>query len=169
MQVGIVVDPATKRIGRIGTSDALCSRRARGAGHDIARVANPMHAAQAHRGALGPALYQGLAAFVPIAFKAIDKLELRRDLRGKLAGILKSQAMCRQVALDDLHLAVSIHAGRQGEVVGRDHDPTASGRGSADVFLKRGMAVRKRSMSMAIDQRACGHGDSFAFGESAPL
>ena len=136
MQVGIVVDPATKRIGRIGMSDALCSRRARGAGHDIARVANPMHAAQAHHGALGPALYQGLAAFVPIAFKTVDKGELRRNLRGEFAGVLKGQTMCRQVALDDLHLAVSIHAGRQGEVVGRDHD-TASGSGSgADIVLK---------------------------------
>ena len=77
--------------------------------------------------------------------------------------------MCRQVALDDLHLAVSIHAGRQGEVVGRDHDTAAGGGSSADVVLKRGMAVRKRSMGVAIDQRAGGHGDSFAFGESAPL
>ena len=70
-----------------------------------------MHAAQAHYGTRGPALNQRLATFVPVAFKAIDKLELRRDLRGKLAGILKSQTMCRQVALDNLHLAVGIHAG----------------------------------------------------------
>ena len=40
---------------------------------------------------------------------------------------------------------------------------------SADVVLKRGVPVRKRGVGMAIDQRACGHGDSFAFGESAPL
>jgi hypothetical protein len=128
-----------------------------------------MHATQAYDGALGPALNQRLATLVPIAFKAIDKLELGCDLRGKLAGVLKGQTMYRQVAFDNLHLAVGIHAGGQGEVVGRDHDPTASGRGSANVFLKGGMAVRKRGMSMAIDQRACGHGDSFAFGESAPL
>ena len=111
VQVGVVVDPTAKGIGCIGTSDVFRSRRTRGAGHDIAWVANPMHAAQAHDGALGPALNQRLAALVPIAFKAIDKLELRRDLRGKLAGILKSQTMCRQVALDNLHLAVGIHAG----------------------------------------------------------
>ena len=128
-----------------------------------------MHATQAYDGALGPALNQRLATLVPIAFKAIDKLELGCDLRGKLASVLKSQAVHRQVALDDLHLAVSIHAGRQGEVVGRDHDAASGSGGGADVVLKRGMAVRKRSMGVAIDQRACGHGDSFAFGESAPL
>ena len=77
--------------------------------------------------------------------------------------------MCRQVALDNLYLAVGVHAGGQGEVVGRDHDATAGGRGSADVILERGMTVRKRGMGVAIDQRARGHGDSFAFGESAPL
>ena len=77
-----------------------------------------MHAAQAHDGALGPALNQRLAALVPIAFKAIDKLELRRDLRGELAGVLKCQAMFRQVALDNLHFAVGVHAGGQGEMVG---------------------------------------------------
>ena len=169
MQVGVVVDPATKRIGRIGTSDALRSRRARGAGHDIARVANPMHAAQAHHGAPGPALNQGFAALVPIAFKAIDKLELRRDLRGKPAGVLKGQTMCRQVALDDLHLAVSIHTGRQGEVVGRDHDAAACRSSGTDVVIKRGMAVRKRGVGVTIDQRASGHGGSFASSESASL
>ena len=77
-----------------------------------------MYAAQAHDGAFGPALNQRLAVFVPIALKAIDKLELRRDPRGKLAGVFKSQTMCRQVALDNLHLAIGIHAGGQGEVVG---------------------------------------------------
>ena len=111
VQVGVIVDPTAARIGRVGTSDVFRSRRTRGTGHDIAGVANPVHAAQAHHGALGPALYQGLATFVPIAFKAIDKLELRRNLRGKLAGVLKSQAMCRQVALDNLHFAVGVHAG----------------------------------------------------------
>ena len=100
VQVGVVVDPTAKGIGRIGASDVFRSRRTRGAGHDIARVANPMHAAQAHYGTRGPALNQRLAALVPIAFKAIDKLELRRDLRGKLAGVLKSQTMRRQVALE---------------------------------------------------------------------
>ena len=113
--------------------------------------------------------HQRLAALVPIAFKAIDKLELRRDLRGKLASILKSQTMCRQVALDNLHLAVGIHAGGSGEVVGRDHDAAAGGRGSADVFLKRGMSVRKQGGGVAIDQRASRHGDCFAFCETAPL
>jgi len=77
-----------------------------------------MHAAQEYDGALGPALNQRLAALVPIAFKAIDKAELRRNLRGKLASILKSQTMCRQVALSNLHFAVGIHAGGQGEMVG---------------------------------------------------
>ena len=169
MQVSVVVDPTAKGIGCIGARDILCSCRARGACRNIAWVTNPVHAAQAYDGALGPALYQGLAALVPIAFKTVDKGELRRNLRGEFAGVLKGQAMCRQVTLDDLHLAVSIHAGRQGEVVGRDHD-TASGSGSgADVVLERGMAVRKRSMGVAIDQRTGGHGDSFAFGESAPL
>ena len=77
-----------------------------------------MHTAQAHDGALGPALNQRLAALVPIAFKAIDKAELRRNLRCKIASILKSQTMCRQVALSNLHFAVGIHAGGQGEMVG---------------------------------------------------
>ncbi len=131
MQVGVVVDPTAKGNGRIGTSDVLRSRRARGACRSIARVTNPMHATQAHHGAFGPALNQRLAALVPIAFKAIDKLELRRDLRGKLASILKSQTVCRQVALDNLNLAIGIHAGRQGEVVGRDHDLAAGRSGGA--------------------------------------
>ncbi len=113
MQVGIVVDPAAARVGRIGASDVLCPRRARSACRNIARVANPMYAAQAHDGARDQRSTQRLAAFVPIAFKAIDKLELRRDLHGKLAGILKSQTMCRQVALDNLYLALkSMLAGR---------------------------------------------------------
>ena len=77
--------------------------------------------------------------------------------------------MRRQVALDNLHFAVGVDAGGQGEVIGRDHDAAAGGGSSADVVLKRGMAVRKRSMGVAIDQRAGGHGDSFAFGESASL
>ena len=169
MQVGVVVNPTAARIGCIGTSDVFRSRRARGAGHDIAWVANPMHAAQAHYGTRGPALNQRLATFVPVAFKAIDKLELRRDLRGELAGVLKCQAMCRQVALDNLHFAVGVHAGGQGEMIGRDHDAAAGGGSGANVVLKRGMAIRKRSVGVAIDQRAGGHGDSFAFGESAPL
>ena len=169
MQVGVVVDPAAERIGRIRASDVFRSRRARGAGHDIAGVADPVHAAQAHYGTRGPAFNQRLAAFVPIAFKAIDKLELRRNLRGEFAGVLKCQAMRRQVALDNLHFAVGVHTGGQGEMVGRDHDTAAGGGSSADVVLKCGMAVRKRGMSMAIDQRAGGHGDSFAFGESVPL
>ena len=118
MQVAIIVDPTAARIGRIGTSDVLRPRRARSTCRNIAWVTNPMHAAQAHDGASGPALDQRLAALVPIAFKAIDKLELRRDLRGKLASILKSQTMCRQVALSNLHFAVGIHAGGQGEMVG---------------------------------------------------
>lgn len=169
MQVGVIVDPTAARIGRIGTNDVLCPRRTRGTGHDIAGVANPMHTAQAYDGALGPALNQRLAAFIPIALKAIDKLELRRDLRGELAGVLKGQAMRRQVALDNLYLAIGIHAGRQGKVIGRDHG-TATGRSSgANVVLKRGVSVRERGVGMAIDQRAGGHGDSFAFGESAPL
>ena len=117
MQVGVVVDPTAARIGRIGTSGVLRPRRARSACRNIAWVANPMHTAQAHDGALGPTLNQRLAALVPIAFKAIDKAELRRNLRGKLAGILKSQTMCRQVALSNLHLAVGVHAGGQGEMV----------------------------------------------------
>ena len=112
MQVGVVVDPTAKGIGRIGASDVFCPRRSRSAGRNISRVANPMHAAQAHYGTRGPAPNQRLAALVPVAFKAIDKLELRRDLRGEFAGVLKGQTMCRQVTLDDLHLAVSIHAGR---------------------------------------------------------
>ena len=87
-----------------------------------------MHTAQAHYGTRGPAPNQRLAALVPVAFKAIDKLELRRDLRGELAGVLKGQTMCRQVALDNLHLAVGVHAGGQGEVVGRDHDAAAAAR-----------------------------------------
>ena len=169
MQVGIVVDPAAARVGRIGARDVLCPCRARSAGHDIARIANPVHTAQAHYGTLGPALHQGLAALVPIAFKTVDKGELRRDLRGELAGVLKGQAMRRQVALDNLHFAVGVHAGGQGEVVSRDHDAAACRSSGTDVVLKRGMAIRKRSMGVAIDQRAGGHGDSFAFGESAPL
>ena len=169
VQVGVVVDPTAERIGRIGASDVLRSRRARGTGHDIAGVANPMHATQAHHGAFGPALNQRLAALVPIAFKTVDKGELRRDLCGELASVFKCQAMCRQITLDNLYLAVGVHAGRQGEVVGRDHDLTSGGGSGTDVFLKRGMPVRKRGMGMAIDQRACGHGGSFAFGESAPL
>ena len=169
VQVGVVVDPTAKGIGCIGTSDVFRSRRTRGAGHDIAWVTNPMHTAQAHDGASGPALDQRLAALVPIAFKAIDKLKLRRDLRSELAGVLKCQTMRRQAALDDLHLAVGVHAGGQGEVVGRDHDAAAGRSGGANVVLKRGMAVRKRSMGVAIDQRACGHGSSFASSESAPL
>ena len=169
MQVGIVVDPAAKGIGCIGARDVFRSRRTRGAGHDIAWVANPMHAAQAHYGTRGPALNQRLATFVPVAFKAIDELELRRDLRGELAGVLKCQAMRRQIALDNLHFAVGVHAGGQGEMVGRDHNAAAGRSSGANVVLKRGMAVRKRSMGVAIDQRACGHGDSCAFGESAPL
>ena len=112
MQVGVIVDPAAARIGRIGTSDVLRSRRTRGTGHDIAWVANPVHTAQAHDGALGPALNQRLAALVPIAFETVDKGEFWRNLSGKIASVLKSQTMCRQVALDDLHLAVGIHAGR---------------------------------------------------------
>ena len=130
-----------------------------------------MYAAQAHHGAIGPALNQGLAAFIPIALKTIDKLELRCNLRSELAGLLKSQAMRRQVVLDNLHLAVGIHAGGQGEVVGRDHDLAAGSRSRSrtNVLLKRGMPVRKRGVGMAIDQRACGHGGSFAVGESAPL
>ena len=118
VQVGVIVDPTAARIGRVGTSDVLRPRRARSACRNIAWVANPMHAAQAYHGAFGPALNQRLAVFVPIALKAIDKLELRRDPRGKLAGVFKSQTMCRQVALDNLHLAIGIHAGGQGEVVG---------------------------------------------------
>ena len=169
MQVGVIVDPTAKGIGCIRTSDVLRPRRARSTCRNIAWVANPMHAAQAHYGTRGPALNQRLAALVPIAFKAIDKAELRRNLRGKLASILKSQTMCRQVALSNLHFAVGIHAGGQGEVVGRDHDPTASRSGGANVVLKRGMAVRKRSMGVAIDQRASRHGGSFASSESAPL
>ena len=104
MQVGVIVDPAAARIGRIGTSDVLRPRRPRGACRNISRVANPMHAAQAYDGALGPALNQRLAALVPIAFKTIDKAELRHNLRGKLASILKSQTMYRQVALSNLRL-----------------------------------------------------------------
>ena len=169
MQVGIVVDPTAKGIGCIGARDVLCPCRARGACRNIARVANPVHAAQTYDGALGPVLYQGLAALVPIAFKTVDKGELRRNLRGEFAGVLKGQTMCRQVALDDLHLAVSIHTGRQGEVVGRDHDTASGSSGGTDVVLKRGVPVRERGVGMAIDQRAGGHGDSFAFGESAPL
>ena len=169
MQVGVIIDPAAARIGCIGASDVFRSRRTRGTGHDIARIANPVHTAQAHYGTRGPALNQRLATFVPVAFKAIDKLELRRDLRGELAGVLKGQTMCRQVTLDNLYFAVGVHADGQGEVIGRDHD-AATGRSSgANVVLKRGMSVRKRGVGVAIDQRACGHGDSFAFGESAPL
>ena len=169
MQVGIVVDPTAKGIGCIGTSDVFRSRRTRGTGHDIAGVANPVHAAQAYDGVLGPALNKRLATLVPIAFKTVDKGELRRNLRGEFAGVLKGQTMCRQVALDDLHLAVGVHTGGQGEVVGRDHDTAAGGGSSADVVLKCGMAVRKRSMGVAIDQRASGHGGSFASSESASL
>ena len=169
MQVGIIVDPTAARIGRIGTSDILRPRRVRSTCRNIARVANPMHTAQAHDGALGPALNQRLAALVPIAFKAIDKAELRRNLRGKLASILKSQTMCRQVALDNLNLAIGIHAGRQGEVVGRDHDLAAGRSGGANVVLKRGMSVRERGVGVAIDQRASRHGGSFASSESASL
>ena len=128
-----------------------------------------MHAAQAYDGAPGPALNQRLAAFVPIALKAIDKLELRRNLRGKLAGILKSQTMRRQVALDNLHLAGGIHAGRQGKVIGRDHGAATGCSSGADVVFKRGVSVRKRGVSMAIDQRASRHGGSFTSSESAPL
>ena len=56
MQVGIIVDPTAARIGRIGTSDVLRPRRARSTCRNIAWVANPMHTAQAHDGARGPAL-----------------------------------------------------------------------------------------------------------------
>ena len=169
MQIGVIVDPAAARIGHIGTSDVLRPRRARSTCRNIAWVTNPMHTAQAHDGTSGPALDQRLAALVPIAFKAIDKLELRRDLRGKLAGILKSQMMCRQVALSNLHFAVGIHAGGQGEMVGRDHDAAAGRSSGTDVVLKRGMPVRKRGVGMAIDQRAHGHSGSFASSESASL
>ena len=110
-----------------------------------------------------------LSTFVPVAFKAIDKLELRRDLRGKLAGILKSQTMCRQVALDNLHFAIGIHAGRQGKVIGRDHGTATGCSSGANVVLKRGVSVRERGVGMAIDQRASRHGGSFASSESAPL
>ena len=118
VQVGVIVDPAAARIGRIGTSDVLRSRRTRGTGHDIAWVANPVHTAQAHDGALGPALNQRLAALVPIAFETVDKGEFWRNLSGKIASVLKSQTMRREVALSNLHLAVSIHAGGQGEMIG---------------------------------------------------
>ena len=128
-----------------------------------------MHAAKAYDGALGPALYQGLATLVPIAFKTVDKAELRSDLRGEFAGVLKGQTMCRQVTLDNLYFAVGVHAGGQGEVIGRDHDAAAGRSSGANVVLKRGMSVRKRGVGMAIDQRASRHGGSFAFGESAPL
>ena len=92
MQVGIVVDPTAKGIGCIGARDVLCPCRARGACRNIARVANPVHAAQTYDGALGPVLYQGLAALVPIAFKTVDKGELRRNLRGEFAGVLKGKS-----------------------------------------------------------------------------
>ena len=95
-----------------------------------------MHTAQTYDGALGPALNQRLAALVPIAFKAIDKLELRRNLRGKLAGVLKCQTMRRQVALDNLYFAVGVHAGGQGEVVSRDHNAAAGRSSGANVVLK---------------------------------
>ena len=169
VQVGVVVDPTAKGIGCIGASDVFRFRRTRGTGHDIAWVANPMHAAKAYDGALGPALYQGLATLVPIAFKTVDKGELRSDLRGEFAGVLKGQTMCRQVTLDNLYFAVGVHAGGQGEVIGRDHDAAAGRSSGTDVVLKRGMPVRKRGVGMAIDQRAHGHSGSFASSESASL
>ena len=168
MQVGVVVDPAAERIGRIRASDA--SVPAVPAAPAMISPGSPIQCTLPKR-TMHPrtSLNQRLATFVPVAFKAIDKLKLRRDLRGKPAGVLKRQAMRRQVALDNLHFAVGVHAGGQGEVVSRDHNAAAGGGSSADVVLKRGMAIRKRGVGVTIDQRASGHGGSFAFGESASL
>ena len=169
MQVGVVVDPTAARIGRIGTSGVLRPRRARSACRNIAWVANPMHTAQAHDGALGPTINQRLAALVPIAFKAIDKAELRRNLRGKLASSSKARRCAgRSPSVTCTSQLASMLAGRVRWSVETMTRQLAASSG-ANVVLKRGMTVRERGVGVAIDQRASRHGSSFASSESASL
>ena len=64
----------------------------------------------------------------------------------------------------DLNISGGVHAGGEGEMVGRDHDLAPGSYRRLDVLVERRDAIGKTRVRVAIDQRTARHGLSFKHG-----
>ena len=149
--VAAVVDPsgtASREVGLRHARSPIGSGRPRGY---ITRIPDPVDASQAEHRAGAPPLHERLASFVPIAFKAVDELQLRGDLRRQLPCRLEGATMRGELHFGYLALEFRIHAGGQREVVGGGEDAAPGGGSGPHVLLERGLAVGEAGMGVAVD------------------